>query len=123
VSDENMSYMAECLEGIHGPEAEEEAVVLLQEAGEWEAGVESEMDRLAKSVGRDLTEAEKARVLEGLPYGDVPNLVDEHAEDLRSRNEHPESRKELMAEAAQQVIDQQRAEEAPAETEEGVAQW
>jgi hypothetical protein len=122
VSDD-LTYLNECLEGHYGPEAQEEAGEILAEAGEWEASVEAEMDRLARSIGRSLTEAEKDRVLESLPFGAdaVPDLVAEHSESLRSRPENKEERMALMAEAAQPLIDERNAEKADQKAADGGA--
>jgi hypothetical protein len=74
--------------------------------GEMVAGLEDELARLERAIGRNLTQAEERSLLESIPSqawheGAVPDFTGAHAERLKGRaSESKESRIALMAEAA-----------------------
>jgi hypothetical protein len=85
----------------------------------YQAALEGEVDRLERELGRSLREGEISRIVERLPQGEIPDLVEKHADELK--NPSRETRHEMMAAAANQVIEQRDAERTPVAPLEGGA--
>jgi hypothetical protein len=86
----------------------------------YQAALEGEVDRLERELGRSLREGEINRIVDRLPQGEVPDLVEKHVEELK--NPSRETRHEMMAAAANQVIEQRDAERTPVAPLEGGAE-
>lgn len=122
---------AEALEGKFGEEDQEAALSFAEESGlldQWvadeeaeEAGgyddaLEQEFQRVEAQVGRRLTEAEEQSMLDSISSqeqaeGFVPNLTAEYGAELANARNHQAGREHLGASAAQEVFDQQAADD------------
>ncbi len=129
---ESMEDLMAAISGEYGEEAQEQALDFAEESGllaEWAAheeaeeassyddSLESEFQRLESSVGRRLSAGEEQLVLDSISpaekrEGVIPNLVQEYGPDFAEARNHEDGRVHLGAEAAQEVFDQQAAEQA-----------
>lgn len=106
----NAEEIEAALSGAYGEEIQAEVAAELgiefaDTGANWENAVVSELARLEQQIGRNLTKVEAKRIAEELkPGSEVPNLVERHAEELRSRPDEKESRMALMAERADEAI-------------------
>lgn len=128
---ENAEDLMAAIEGDYGEELQEQALAFAQEIGlvdQWiadeeaeEAGgydeaLEQEFQRVEAQIGRRLTQGEEQAMLDSISpteqqEGVVPNLVQEYGTELAGARNHEDGRVHLAAEAAQEVFDQQAAEQ------------
>jgi len=122
---------AEALEGRFGEEEQTAALTFAQDSGmleQWAAdeeaeisgsyddALEQEFQRLETQIGRKLTQGEEQAMLDSLSTQNqdemfVPDFVAEYGPQLASARNHEDGRVHLAAEAAQEVFDQQAAEQ------------
>lgn len=116
---QSQEEVEEAIRGDYGAELQQEAEALvaqyqseqaLNNADQVNDRFVAETERLEKRIGRELTVGELRRMYSELPAdGDVPNLVEAHAEGLTRRTDDGAGYRELTAEIAQDAMNEANA--------------
>jgi hypothetical protein len=109
---ESAEEVEDALRGEYGPELQQEAEAQLAAAEEAETlaatdAFVGEIERLEKHVGRELTGAEIRAIHNDAPELSAnPDFVEAYGPSLAQRGGSSHSRREMMAEAAQEAMDE-----------------
>lgn len=128
---EDAQDLMAAIEGEYGEEMQDQALAFAEEiglvdqwladdqaeqAGNYDDALEAEFQRVEAQIGRKLTKGEEQGMLDSISPteeqdGVIPNLVEEFGLELAGARDHQSGREHLGAEAAQEVFDQQAAEQ------------